>query len=103
MTATVPVALTAVKLEHRVLHKQITLIQLHKDVLRNLGLLLRRRPSKLVKVNLHPFVALLVDWVVLVTQFLAGHTVRQGLGLRRGTVLIRATDVERVDVADTLV
>lgn len=99
----IPVTLTAVKLEHRILHQEITLIQTHKDILSDLGLMLGSSPSKMVKINLHPFVALLVDRVVLVAQLLACHAVRQRLCLRGGSVFVSSADVQCIDVAHTLV
>jgi len=78
-------------------------VQVQKDILSNLGLLLGRCPTKLVKVNLHPLVALLMDGVVLVAEFLASNTIRQGLGLGRSTVLVRASDIQSIHVPGTTV
>lgn len=98
-----PVALRAVQLKHSLLHQQVALMQSQENVLCDLGLLLSGGTAKLVKVNLHPFVALLVDRVVLVAQLLAGHSIGQGFGLGSSTVLVSTADVKSIDVANAAV
>lgn len=93
----------AVQLKHGLLNQQVALVKSQENILCNLGLLLSGGAAKLVKVNLHPFVALLVDRVVLVAQLLAGHSISQCLGLGSSSVLVSAADVESIDVANATV
>jgi len=78
-------------------------VQSQENILSNFGLFFSCGSSKVVKVNLHPFVALLVDRMILVTELLASNTIRNRLGLGGSTVLVRAANVQRIDATDALV
>ena len=66
-----------------------------------LSLLLCCRATKVVKIDVEPLVDLCVEFVVFVADLFGRHSLLQGLGFRRGAVLIGATDVQNIVVSQT--
>ncbi|KAH3776078.1 hypothetical protein DPMN_177491 [Dreissena polymorpha] len=66
-------------------------------------LLLCSSSAEVVKVNIEPFVDVAVEGRVLVTYLLRGETLRYGLGLRSGPILVCTADVQHVVVAQTTI
>lgn len=66
-----------------------------------LCLLLSGRSAKKVETDLKPLVDLVMDLVVFITDFLWRYSFLYGLCLRRCSIFVRATDVQRIVIPQT--
>ena len=90
------VARGTVKLLHGVFRDESLGVQLEKYVLGTLGHVGGGGPTKVVEADVEPLVDVAVDGVVLVTDLPGSQALRQGLGLRRSSMLVRAANVQGV-------
>ena len=66
-----------------------------------LSLLMCCRATKVVKIDVEPLVDLRVEFVVFVADLFGCHSLLQGLGFRRGAILISATDVQNIVISQS--
>ncbi len=85
-----------VELFYRVLGDVAVLVELQKDVLGNLGMVMGRRPAELVEGDVEPAIDVVVDGKVAGAELGRGNSLFPGPGFGGGPVLVGATDVERL-------
>lgn len=88
--------LNAVLLINNLLESFTLLDKSFEDILRNFSLLGSAGTTEAIEVTVKPIVDLFVDRVVVVTNLLTCFTLLHSFGLRGGTILICAADVDRV-------
>ena len=74
----------------------LVIVNLLEDVLSNLSLVVSSGSSEVIKVTVKPFVDVLVDLIVVVTDFLGSLLLLDSLSLSCCAILISTTDVESV-------
>lgn len=71
--------------------------------MRELRLIVRRSATKVVEIDVEPFVDLLVQLEVLLADLRRRNTLREGLHLSGSAVLVGAADIETLIAANTAV
>ena len=94
-----PLLVHAKRLIARLLRKQPILVNVLVDLLHQLRLSLRTRPSEMIKPDFEPLVRLGVQPMKLVAQLPRGHTLLERLRLRCRSVFVRSANVKRRDIA----
>ena len=84
-------------------YKMSVRVEPREDILSNLCLFLGCGTAKVIKRNAEPLVDLIVDFAVFVADFEWCHTFFCGLGFGGSAVLVRPTNKQRIDAAETTI
>mmetsp|Transcript_23818 Transcript_23818/g.33561 ORF Transcript_23818/g.33561 Transcript_23818/m.33561 type:complete len:256 (+) Transcript_23818:1369-2136(+) len=84
----------APQLHHVILSHAALVVGFDKDILSNHGLVLGRRATKMIKIDVKPLVNFRVDGIVVVTYLLRSGILLQGFGFCCSSVLVGATHID---------